>query len=87
MIPWMNWIRRIGRKRVIKLRKKLSKLFEKTVHNDIFVMETAFFIGLSIIIFTNFSVNVRFGMYSLGGILIAFSIFLYKFTGKRGENK
>lgn len=69
------------------MRGKLNKLLSKTILNDIFVMETVFFIGLFIIIFTNFTVNIKFGMYFLGFILIAFSIFLYKFTGKRGDNK
>ena len=70
-----------------KIKEKVNKMLKKTIFNELFVMEMVFFIGLAIIIFTNFSVNIKFGLYFLGLILIAFSIFLYKFTGKRGENK
>jgi hypothetical protein len=70
-----------------KIKEKFKNMFKKTVLNDIFVMEMVFFIGLFIIIFTNFSINIKFGLYFLGLILIAFSIFLYKFAGKRGDDK
>lgn len=69
------------------IKEKVNKIFKKTIFNELFVMEMVFFIGLAIIIFTNFSVNIKFGLYFLGLILIAFSIFLYRFTGKRGDNK
>lgn len=69
------------------MKKKLNKLLKETIFNDVFIMETVFFIGLSIITYTNFKVNLYFGLYFLGAILIAFSVFLYKFTGKQGENK
>gem|GEM_PF-3131813 len=69
------------------MKKKLNKLLQKTIFNDIFVMETVFFVGLSIIIYTNFMVNLYFALYFLGVSLIAFSIFLYKFTGNRGADK
>jgi hypothetical protein len=70
-----------------KIKEKFKNMFKKTVLNDIFVMEMVFFTGLFIIIFTNFSINIKFGLYFLGLILIAFSIFLYKFAGKRGDDK
>lgn len=70
-----------------KLKDRLKGLIEKTILNDIFIMEIVFLIGIFIIIYTNFRLNIYFGLYFLGVTLIAFSIFLYKFTGKRGENK
>ncbi|AWB30045.1 hypothetical protein EXN65_16680 [Clostridium botulinum] len=69
------------------MKKKLNKLLNKTILNDIFIMEMVFFIGFLIIIYTNFKVNLYFGLYFLGIILIAFSIFLYKFRGNRGEKR
>jgi len=69
------------------LKNKLKKFIEKTILNDIFIMEIVFLIGVFIIIYTNFQLNIYFGLYFLGVTLIAFSVFLYKSTGKRGENK
>lgn len=70
-----------------KIKNSIKNILRKTVFNDFFVMEAVFFMGIFIIVFTNFTINIKFGLYFLGLILIAFSIFLYKFTGKRGENK
>ncbi|SMC19339.1 hypothetical protein SAMN02745134_00803 [Clostridium acidisoli DSM 12555] len=67
------------------MKEKLNKLLKKTVFNDIFVMEIVFLIGMFVIVFTNFRVNLYFGLYFLGVIFIAYSIFLYKFSKKRGE--
>jgi hypothetical protein len=87
MMQWQHLISWRDRKKVSVLKKKLDKLLKKTIFNDIFVMEIVFFIGIFIIAYTNFKINLYFGLYFVGAILIAFSIFLYKFTGKRGENK
>ncbi|MBA8936486.1 hypothetical protein BCD96_000572 [Clostridium beijerinckii] len=70
-----------------KVKEKLKNIINRTIFNDIFVMEMVFFIGVFIILLTNFSINIKFGFYSLGFIFIAFSIFLYKFTGKRGDKQ
>lgn len=72
---------------MINLRKKLNEILKRTIFNDVFHMEMSFFIGVLIIIYTNFKLNLCFGLYTLGFLFIAFSVFLYKFTGKRGENK
>ncbi|KGN00831.1 hypothetical protein ADU90_12665 [Clostridium botulinum] len=65
------------------MKKRLDNLFKKTIFSDSFVMEIVFFIGLFIIIYTNFKINKYFGLYFLGITLIAFSIFLYKVSEKR----
>ncbi|AWZ49803.1 hypothetical protein C3495_05535 [Clostridiaceae bacterium 14S0207] len=65
------------------MKKKFNNLLKKTILNDIFVMEIVFFIGLIIIIYTNFKISLYFGLYFLGISLISFSIFLYKVTEKR----
>lgn len=61
----------------IKL-KKLKENIKKTISKQTFVMEIVFFIGILTIIFTNFLLNFFLGMYFLGCIFIAYSIFLYK---------
>jgi len=65
------------------MKEKLNKILKKTIHNEMFVMEMVFFVGLLIIIFTNFYVSVVFGMYFLGFILIAYSVFLFKFRKEK----
>ncbi|NFJ57482.1 hypothetical protein FDC27_00370 [Clostridium botulinum] len=59
--------------------KKLNKWFENIISNKYLKIEMIFFIGILIIIFTNFLINLHFGLYSLGFLLIAYSIFLFKF--------
>ncbi|MCD3217875.1 DUF1056 family protein [Clostridium botulinum C] len=49
-------------------------------------MELFFFIGFLIITYTNFCINTYLGLYFVGVVLIAYSIFLSKFsTKKRGD--
>jgi len=62
--------------------KKLNNWVKKAVSYKYFVEEMAFFIGLIIIIFTNFLMNFYFGMYFLALILIAYGIFSFKFDRK-----
>lgn len=64
------------------IKEKLNKLLKRTLYNELFVIEMFFFIGLFIIIFTNFSINMIFGLYFLGFIFIVYSIFLFKFNKK-----
>ncbi len=71
----------------MKLLKKLKNNIKSTISKPTFGMEMVFFIGLFIIIFTNFKLNFYFGMYFLGVILIAYSVFLFKFTPKRGDKR
>ncbi|MBN1044904.1 hypothetical protein DVW08_05895 [Clostridium botulinum] len=59
--------------------KKLNKWFENIISKKYFKIEIMFFIGIFIIIFTNFLINLHFGLYSLGFLLIAYSIFSFKF--------
>lgn len=68
------------------MKNRIVKWFKNTVSKEYFFIETVFFIGLFIVIFTNFLVNLLFGLYFLGLILIAYSIFSFKFSGKGGEN-
>lgn len=65
--------------------EKLNKYFKDIVSKDTFSMEAIFFIGLIIIIITNFILNMFMGLYFLGFILIAYSIFLFKFNSRGGE--
>jgi hypothetical protein len=62
--------------------KKLNKKDKKDNSNKYLNIEIVFFIGVFIITFTNFLVNFMLGLYFLGLILVAYSIFLYKFNGK-----
>lgn len=67
------------------MKSKLEKIniwFKNIISKDYFIMEMIFFIGIFIIIFTNFLVNFIVGMYSIGFLLIAYSIFLFKFNRK-----
>lgn len=69
------------------MKKKFNKLFDKTIKNDYFIMDIVFFVGFFIITCTNFYLNLYFGLYFLGTELIALSVFLYKFSKKRGGKK
>lgn len=66
----------------MKLREKLRKVLIETISSDYFTIEMVFFIGFFIIVFTNFLLNLYLGLYFLGSILIAYSIFLFKFNRK-----
>jgi hypothetical protein len=66
---------------------KLNKLIKNTISKKFFKIEMVFFIGVFIVIFTNFLINLCFGLYSIGFSLIAYSIFSFKFTGRGGDNK
>jgi hypothetical protein len=68
------------------MKDNIIKWFKNTVSKEFFLIEMVFFIGIFIIIFTNFLVNLVFGLYFLGVILIGYSIFAFKFSGKGGEN-
>lgn len=63
---------------------KLNKILRKTISNELFIIEIVFFIGLFIIVFTNFCINLFFGLYFLGFIFIAYSVFLFKFSNRKG---
>jgi hypothetical protein len=62
--------------------KKLNKLIQRAVSYKYFIEEMALFIGVFLFIITNFLINFYFGMYSLSFLLIAFSIFSFKFSRK-----
>ncbi|NFG65766.1 hypothetical protein FDG50_00370 [Clostridium botulinum] len=62
--------------------KKLNKWFENIISNKYLKIEMIFFIGILIIIFTNFLINLHFGLYSLGFLFIAYSMFSFKFSRK-----
>jgi len=66
------------------VKEKLNIILKKTIFNELFNMEMVFFVGVIMIIITNFNLNLYFGLYFLALILIAYSIFLYKFR-KRGD--
>ena len=55
--------------------KKLWESIKKAIKKDTFEKETIFFIGIIIIIFTNFLLNFFLGMYFLGLMFIGYSIF------------
>lgn len=59
--------------------KKLNKWFKNIISNKYLKIEMIFFIGILIIIFTNFLINLHFGLYSLGFLFIAYSMFSFKF--------
>ena len=61
--------------------KKLNRLIKDTISNKFFKIEMVFFVGLSIIIFANFLVNFLLGLYTIGFLLIAYSVFLFRFKG------
>ena len=63
--------------------KKLNKWFKDTISKEFFLIEMVFFIGLFIVIFTNFLINLIFGLYSIGFLCITFAIFTFKFTKRR----
>lgn len=69
------------------MREKLNKLLKKTLYNELLVMESLFFIGTVLIVFTTFLLNFYIGMYLLGLILIGYSVFLFKFREKGGGKK
>ena len=62
--------------------KKLNNWIKKTVSKKYLIIEIVFFIGIFIVIFTNFLINLFFGFYSIGFLLIAYSIFLFRFSQK-----
>ncbi|EMS74029.1 hypothetical protein CTER_5114 [Ruminiclostridium cellobioparum subsp. termitidis CT1112] len=64
------------------MKEKLNKLLKLAVSKRYFVIEMVFFIGLFIIVFTNFLVNLYLGLYFVGFALMAYSIFLFKFRQK-----
>ena len=63
--------------------QKFNKWFKDTISKEFFLIEIVFFVGLFIIIFTNFLINLIFGLYSVGFLLIAYAIFTFKFTRGR----
>ena len=64
------------------MKEKLNKQIKLAVSDRYFIMEMVFFIGLFVIAFTNFLVNLYLGLYFVGFALIAYSIFLFKFRQK-----
>lgn len=67
-----------------RLKYKLNKLnkLKKKLTSELFKIELVFFIGLSLIITTNFLIHLYFGMYTVGVALIAFSIFQFRFRDR-----
>lgn len=65
-----------------KFKNKIDKI-KKIITNDLFIMELFFFIGLFIITYTNFCLNLYFGAYFVGIALISYAIFLNKFSIKK----
>ena len=66
------------KKSIMIVIEKLNKVIKNTTSKATFVMEMVFFIGIFIIVITNFILNFFLGMYFLGGLCITYSIFLYK---------
>lgn len=61
--------------------KKILTNIKKMILSDIFTkvyLEIVFFIGISFVVYTNFKINTNFGMYSIGILLIAYSIYSLK---------
>ena len=58
--------------------KKFIKNIINTISKQTFVEEVVFFIGLIIITFTNFMINLYFGLYFVGLMFILYSIFLFR---------
>lgn len=58
--------------------KKSIEFIKNTISNKNLKLEIVFFIGVLIIIYTNFSINRIFGMYFLGACLILYSIYSLK---------
>ncbi|OPD29752.1 hypothetical protein AL713_15995 [Clostridium botulinum] len=56
--------------------KNLINKIKRTITNKIFILDSLFLIGLFIIIFTNFRININFGLYFLGATLICLSIYI-----------
>lgn len=54
---------------------------EKKDKKELFQIEVVFFIGLLLIMVTNFFINLYFGLYFVGLSLIALSIFSFKVRG------
>ncbi|SFA70286.1 hypothetical protein SAMN04488528_100198 [Clostridium frigidicarnis] len=59
------------------MKEKLNKLLEKTIFNELFVIDVFFFIGIIIVTITNFIINLFFGLYFLGTLFIIYSLFLF----------
>lgn len=72
----MDWF-----KQKINNIKDRFRRFKEIITSEIFIMECLFFMGVLMILATNFYINILFGMYSLGSSLIGLSIFLYKMIG------
>jgi hypothetical protein len=62
--------------------KKLIKNIYNSITKSTFNMEALFFMGLFLIIITNFMINFYLGMYFLGVMFIVYSVFLYKVSSK-----
>lgn len=58
--------------------KKAIKKIKDTISNKNFKLEVVFFIGVLFIVYTNFKINKYFGMYSIGALLISYSIYSLK---------
>lgn len=69
-----------------KLKERIKKILEKTIFNELVIIESLFFIGILILIITNYLINIYLGMYTLALSCISLSIFLFKFR-KRGDKK
>lgn len=68
--------------KVKKVKEKLNKIIRSAVSSRYFAIEIVFFIGLFVIAFTNFLVNLYLGLYFVGFVFMAYSIFLFKFRQK-----
>lgn len=69
-----------------KIKNKIKVILEKTILDELFMIESLFFIGIFIIIITNFWINKYLGLYTTALFFISLSIFLFKFR-KRGDKK
>lgn len=69
-----------------KIKNKIKIILEKTILNELFIIESLFFIGIFIIIATNFWINKYLGLYTIALFFISLSIFLFLFR-KRGDKK
>lgn len=69
-----------------KIKNKIKVILEKTILDELFMIESLFFIGIFIIIITNFWINKYLGLYTTALFFISLSIFLFLFR-KRGDKK
>lgn len=69
-----------------KIKNKIKVMLEKTILDELFIIESLFFIGIFIIIITNFWINKYLGLYTTALFFISLSIFLFLFR-KRDDKR